>query len=142
MTDYERNLGHRWFHEVWNKGRREAIAEMFAADAVLYDGATRTVGVDGFYAFYDRMRAALSDIHVEIHDSFAEGDKVCVRWECTAKHTGEGLGMPPTGAAVRVTGMSILRVANGKMVEGWQNWDMLGLMEQIRGGARSATYIA
>jgi len=52
------------------------------------------------------------------------------------------LGIAPTDQPVYVTGISILRASNGKMVEGWQNWDMLGLMEQIRGGARSATYVA
>jgi predicted ester cyclase len=142
MTDSERDLGKRWFEQVWNQGRREAIAEMLAPDAVVHDGGIDTSGAEGFYPFYDRLRATLSDIHVEVEDTIAEGDKLCVRWLCTAKHTGDGLGIAPTGVPIRVTGISILRVANGKLVEGWQNWDMLGLMEQIRGGARSATYIA
>jgi steroid delta-isomerase-like uncharacterized protein len=142
MTDFERDLGRRWFEEVWNNGRRDAIAQMLAPGAVIHDGASDAVGADGFYAFYDRLQVALSDIHVEVQDSIAEGDKVCVRWLCTAKHTGDGLGMPATGKAVRITGISILRVAHNRLVEGWQNWDMLGLMEQIRGGARSATYIS
>ena len=49
MTDYERHLGSRWFEEVWNKGRREAIAEMLAPNAVLHEGATDTAGAEGFY---------------------------------------------------------------------------------------------
>jgi predicted ester cyclase len=56
--------------------------------------------------------------------------------------TGDGLDVTPAGKAVHVTGISILRVANGRLVEGWQNWDMLGLMEQIQTLPRSATYIA
>jgi predicted ester cyclase len=142
VTDLERDLGRRWFEEVWNQGRREAIAEMLAPGAVIHDGGTDTAGAEGFYPFYDRLRGAFSEIHVEVQDSFAEGDKICVRWSCTAKHTGDALGVAPTGAAVDVTGMSILRVANGKLAEGWQNWDMLGLMAQIGGHARAATYIA
>jgi predicted ester cyclase len=141
MTDYERNLGRRWFEEVWNKGRREAIAEMLAPEAVVHDGEIDTSGAEGFYPFYDRLQATLSDIHVEVEDTIAEGDKLCVRWLCTGRHTGDGLGIAPTGLPIRVTGISILRVANGKLVEGWQNWDMLGLMEQIHGHAKSATYI-
>jgi steroid delta-isomerase-like uncharacterized protein len=141
MTDLERDLGRRWFEQVWNQKRRDAIAEMLTPDGVIHDGGTDTKGPEGFYPFFDRIRATFPDLHIDIEDTIAEGDKVCVRWSCTAKHTGDGLGIPPTGATVHVTGISILRVAGGKLVEGWQNWDMLGLMEQIRGGGKSATYI-
>jgi steroid delta-isomerase-like uncharacterized protein len=141
MTESERGLGRRWFELVWNQGRREAIAEMLAPDAVVHDGGSDTTGADGFYPFYDRLRSTLSEIHVNVQDSFAEGDKLCVRWSCTGKHTGDGLGMAPTGVTINVTGISILRVSGGQLVEGWQNWDMLAMMEQINGLARSATYV-
>jgi len=49
--------------------------------------------------------------------------------------------MAPTGVTIHVTGISILRVSGGRIVEGWQNWDMLGMMEQINGLSRAATYI-
>jgi len=140
MTEFERDLGRRWFEEVWNKGRREAVAELLAPDAVIHDGGIDTAGLEGF-SFYERMRATLSDLHVNVEDTIAEGDKLCVRWSFTARHTGDGLGIAPTGKTVHVTGISIIRVGGGKMVEGWQNWDMLRMMEQIKGGGRSATYI-
>lgn len=142
MTQSERDLGRLWFERVWNQGHREAIAEMLLPDAVIHDGNIDAVGPDGFYPFYDRLRAALSEIHVKVQDTFAEGDKLWVRWSCTGKHTGSGLGIPPTGKTISVTGISILRVSNGRMIEGWQNWDMLGMMEQISDRAKSATYIA
>lgn len=142
MTEADRGLGARWFEEVWNKGRRAAIAEMFAPDGVLHEGNTDCVGPEGFYAFYDRLMAAFSNFHVTIQDTIAEGDRVCVRWACSCKHTGDGLGMPATQKTVHVTGMSMIRIANGRMVECWQNWDMLGLMEQIQEWNRSATYVS
>ena len=77
-----------------------------------------------------------------VHETIAEGDRVCVRWSSTGKHTGDGLGVPATGKTIEVTGISILRVAGGKIVEAWQNWDMLGMMEHIRDSGKSATYIA
>jgi predicted ester cyclase len=52
------------------------------------------------------------------------------------------LGIPASGKTVHVTGITIMRIANGKAVEGWQNWDMLGMMQQIQGGERAATYVA
>jgi predicted ester cyclase len=52
------------------------------------------------------------------------------------------MGMPPTGRTVHVTGITILRVADGKVIEAWQNWDMLGMMQQIQSeGKKAATYI-
>jgi predicted ester cyclase len=57
-------------------------------------------------------------------------------------HTGAGFGIPPTGKSLAVTGMSIVRVHGGRLVEGWQNWDMLGLMQQIQGAPMAPTYIA
>jgi steroid delta-isomerase-like uncharacterized protein len=141
MTKSERNLGERWFEEVWNRGRREAIAEMLAPTAVVHDGGADTIGPDGFYSFFERINAAFSGLHVQIHDTMAENDKVCVRWSCKASHTGEGLGVGPTGKTIQVTGISILRVRDEMVVETWQNWDMLGMLEQLNNGPRSATYI-
>lgn len=142
MTQEERDLAHRWFEEVWNKGRRDAIHEMMAPDAVLHEGGADSVGPDGFYPFFDRFNATLSEIHVTVHDTVSEGDRICTRWSFTGKHTGAGLGIPPTGKTIHVTGMGIIRVAGGKLVEGWQNWDMLGMMQQIQGTEKSATYVS
>ncbi len=121
-----------WFEEVWNKGRREAVEELLASDAVLHDGSVVTQGVKGFYAFFDRMRSAFPDIHITVRDGFSQGDKGCVRWTCRMTHTGPGMGVPATGKTIEVTGITIVRAANGKLIEGWQNWDMLQLMDQIR----------
>jgi predicted ester cyclase len=99
-------------------------------------------GPEGFYPFFDRMQAAFSDIHVTINEAIAEADKVCVRWSCTMRHTGNGLGIPPTGKNLATTGITIVHIANRKLVAGWQNWDMLGLMQQIKGEPMAPTYIA
>lgn len=142
MTESQRDLGRRWFDEVWNQGRREAIAEMFSSDGVLHDGASTTTGPEAFYEFYDRIMDTFPDTDITVEDTFAEGDKLCVRWSCTGTHTGHGLGMPPTGKRVRVTGISIMRITGSHIVEAWQNWDMLGLLEQMQGREPSPTYIA
>ncbi len=135
-------LARRWFEEVWNKQRREAIAEMLAPNSVVHEGADDAHGPAGFHPFFDRMQAAFSKIHVTVHDAIAEGDKVCVRWSCTMHHTGSGFGFPATNKQIQTTGISILRTANGKILEGWQNWDMLGLMQQIKSQPPAPTYVA
>jgi hypothetical protein len=87
MTNLERDLGRRWFEQVWNQRRREAIAEMLSPEAVIHDGGTDSIGPEGFYPFYDRLRATFPDLHIDVEDTIAEGDKVCVRWSCTGKYT-------------------------------------------------------
>lgn len=154
MTESMRSLGQRWFEQVWNQGRREAIAEMMSPQIVLHDGESTTTGPQAFYEFFDRMGATFSEMQMQVEDTLEEGDKVCIRWSCSARHTGGGLGVEPTGRQVHTTGISILRgsesgsgsgSASGsgsQVVEAWQNWDMLGLLEQIQGRGRAATYIA
>jgi len=137
----EMTLGQRWFEEVWNRGRREAIAEMMAPEAPLHEGGQTAYGPAGFYPFFDRMHASFSDMHITIEDSLVAGDKECVRWSCTMKHTGEALGLPATGKALHITGISIVRVERGLLAEAWQSWDMLGLIHQIRDEKRMWTYI-
>jgi predicted ester cyclase len=141
MPETNRELAARWFEEVWNQQRRDAIGEMLADGAPVHEGGITVHGPEGFYAFFDRMQAAFSNIHVTVKETLAEGDKVCVRWSCSLKHTGAGLGMAPTGKIVETTGITIIRVAGDKFVEAWQNWDMLGIMQQIQDRGLAATYI-
>src|SRR5579872_3395735 len=95
----------RWFEEVWNQGRREVIDELLAPDCVLHDGETDSTGPAGFKLFYDRLRAAFSDLRVTPDQVISEGDFVCLRWWVTMRHTGDGLGMPATGKHLSSTGM-------------------------------------
>jgi steroid delta-isomerase-like uncharacterized protein len=142
MSETARDLGRRWFEEVWNHGRREAIAEMMAPAGIIHDGETDSTGPEGFYPFFDRINETFSQIRVTVEDAIAEGDRACIRWSCRAKHTGTGLGLPPSGKTVQFTGITVLRASGGKVVEAWQNWDMLGMMEQIQGPSKkAATYI-
>jgi predicted ester cyclase len=142
MSEANKALAKRWFEEVWNKGRREAIPEILAPDAEIQEAGEIVKGPEGFYPFFDRMHSAFSDIHVTFQDAIAEADMVCLRWSCSMKHTGSGLGTAPTQKTLATTGMTMVRVANGRLVAGWQNWDMLGLMQQIKQEPMAPTYLA
>jgi predicted ester cyclase len=142
MSEANKQLAKRWFEEVWNKGRREAIPEILAPDAEIRESGEIVKGPEGFYPFFDRMQAAFSEIHVTFQDAIAEADMVCLRWSCSMKHTGSGLGIAPTQKTLATTGMTMVRVANGRFVAGWQNWDMLGLMQQMKQEPMAPTYIA
>ena len=65
--------------------------------------------------------AAFSDIRVELRQLIAEGDRVVARWQATGRHTQEFMGVPPSGEAVAVSGITILRCEAGRIVEGWGN---------------------
>jgi steroid delta-isomerase-like uncharacterized protein len=124
----------RWFREVWLEGKNETIYELLAPDAVLsgQTGAQEEIhGPNEFAAFADRIRNAFPDTDIVVEDVFGTDDKVAVRWSAKMIHKGDGLGVPATGKEVRITGMSIARIVNGKIVEGWDNWDRLAMLEQI-----------
>lgn len=130
-------LLHRWFEEVWNKGRAEAIEEMFAADGIAYGLGEAGVNVRGpvqYRPFFDKLRGAFPDFYLRIEDTVAEGDKVAARWTAEMTHQGDTLGLPATGKKVAVTGMTIVRVRDGKITEAWNNWDVMSLMQQINAG--------
>ena len=62
---------------------------------------------------------------------FGEGNMVATRWTGRGTHTGELMGIPPTGKQVTVVGITISRVEDGKVVEEWTNWDTLGMLQQL-----------
>lgn len=74
---------------------------------------------------------AMPNKKTKIDQIFGTGDQVVVRWTCTGTHKGPYQGIPPTNKDIKTTGISIYKLANGKVVEIWQNWDALGFMEQI-----------
>jgi predicted ester cyclase len=89
--------------------------------------------------FVERLRGAFPDIEVTIEQMIEQGDLIASRWVAQMTHEGNHLGPEPTHKRVAVTGMSIARIQNGTMVEGWNNWDMLSLMDQIGGLKPMAT---
>jgi steroid delta-isomerase-like uncharacterized protein len=135
MSDEIKSVLHRWFEEVWNKGREEAIDELFAEDGIAHgladEHGSALRGPGGFKPFFRSFRAALPDIQVVIEDCISEGDKVAARCTVRAKHMGEGLGVAASGNPVEFTGMSIVRVRGGKIVEAWNNFDFMRLFQQI-----------
>ena len=78
-----------------------------------------------------RARSAVPDATIESLDEIAEGDKVVVRWTVHGTHQGVFLGIPPTGQQLTWTGMTIYRIADGKVVEERGEEDALGLMQQL-----------
>jgi steroid delta-isomerase-like uncharacterized protein len=81
--------------------------------------------------FVERIRSAFSDIKLTVEDAFGAQDKVVVRWSGAMTHTGDGLGIPGSGKSLRITGITIARILDGQIGEGWDNWDQFAMLQQI-----------
>lgn len=135
MTEQNRALARRWFEEVWNQRRETTIDELADPQAVIHglsEGGRQLVGPEGFRAFYRGFTAAFSDFYVTVDDVLADGDKTATRVTFTGTHTGEGIGIPPTGRRVQATGIIICRWRNGRIIEGWNEFDAAGMMQQLQ----------
>lgn len=130
MSAENKVLIRRWFEEVWNRGRAAAIDEMLAGQAMIHGLGPQTMNVNAFKQFHTQYRNAFPDVRIQVDDVIAEGDKVAVRWSGTGTHQGNDLGFAASGNAVRFAGMTIGRVENGKLVEGWNVFDELGMLQQ------------
>jgi steroid delta-isomerase-like uncharacterized protein len=131
MSTENKALVRRWFEEVWNKGRAAAVDEMLASHAAIHGLGDDLQGPAGFKPFHAAYRNAFPDVSLQIDDIVAEGDIVAARWSGTGTHRGDGLGFAATGKHVRFTGMTFVRVQGGKLVEGWNNFDQLGMLQQL-----------
>jgi steroid delta-isomerase-like uncharacterized protein len=87
--------------------------------------------LEGFKQLLPTLRQAFPDALFEVEDLVAEGDKVALRVSWTATHQGEFFGIPPTITRATVTEMHMFRIADGKVVERWGEWDALGMMQHL-----------
>jgi predicted ester cyclase len=123
----------RMIDEVF-KGNLAVIDEVLAADYVKHDPAspTEVQGPEGFKQWLGTMSEPyFSQGNITVEDMIGEGDKVVVRWTWSGTHTGEFMGISPTGRQITVKGTCIHRFANGKFVESWSSYDVLGMMQQL-----------
>jgi len=124
----------RMIDEVMNQQNLAVVDELFAADYLMHDPAwpMEVKGPEGFKQWAGAMLDPyFSDSRITIEDMIAEADSVAVRWTWSATHTGEFMGIPPTGRQITVAGISIHRFSDGKFVESWVNYDSLGMMQQL-----------
>jgi predicted ester cyclase len=131
-TEENKALVRRWWEET-DKGNETIVDELCADDYIDHSPPLPGMGPgsDGVRKANAALRAAFPDtVHI-IEELIAEGDKVVTRLRGRATFTGEILGIPPTGKVVEITGISIHRIAGGKLVEHWANADQLGLMQQL-----------
>lgn len=131
-TEQNKAIIHRAVEEVFSQGKLDVVDELFAVNYISHNAppglAAGTAGIKQLVTLY---RTAFPDLHFTIEHMFAEGDKVVDHWTMYGTHQGELLGIPPTNRSIKVKGIEIDRLANGKIVENWVNFDQLGLLQQL-----------
>jgi predicted ester cyclase len=119
--------------DVWSTGDVERLDGLVAADVVHHDpydpqaaeglaGMKRTIGLN---------RGAFADMRLFVEDQVAEGDRVVTRWRAEMTHTGKIGDLAATGRRVTITGITIDRFEQGKIVEAWRSMDTLALLRAI-----------
>jgi steroid delta-isomerase-like uncharacterized protein len=129
-TDANMALVRHVFEEGFNKGSLALFDEHYA-DCVYHAPAVGELRGEAYRQFLTVLLAAFPDGRWTIQDQLAGGDKVVTRWSFTGTHRGELMGLAPTGKQVTGSGIVISRIAGGKVVEEWEEWDTLGLVQQL-----------
>ena len=126
-------LVRRYFEEAWCKGNVAAVDEFMAADYVEHPiPSGLPPGTEGLKQMTTTYRMAFPDLKMTLDDIFAEGEMVAFRWSVSGTHLGDWLGVPPTGNHVRATGITVFRIAGGKVVESWTSIDLSPTEEEQR----------
>jgi steroid delta-isomerase-like uncharacterized protein len=124
----------RFFDEVCNARNLNVADELFAANHIYHDPSVpgAELGPDGMKQTISAYQRAFNDAHWAVEETIAAGeDKVVTRWTGKGTHTAELQGISPTGKKVTVPGIWIHRIAGGKIVESWNVWDTLGMLQQL-----------
>lgn len=129
----QKNVIRRVFDELWNKNDFSLVDQVYAADYVAHiAGAPRDIeGPEQFKQFVALHGVLTSELCFSIEDQIAEGDRVATRWISTAIPTSGLASAPGDGQKVEVAGISIHRFADGKIVESWDNWDLLTIQQAL-----------
>lgn len=128
-TPSPKEVGTRWFQEVWNQRNTNLVPELMAPHAVAHlEGGQDIVGHNQFLLYQEAILSALPDLQIEVLNCLSDGDDACVLWNARAIHSGAGMGLAPTGKAVSFRGITWIRVVDGKITEGWDCWNQGSLM--------------
>lgn len=126
-----KHIIHRYFEDWGNHGDTKAADELMAANVTLRNPPAVLHRLEEYKQGMAAFHAAFPDLHFTVEELVAEGDKVVVRWSLRGTQLGDYQGRPPTGRAVSVTGMSLFRLADGKIQEITVSMDRLGLSRQL-----------
>jgi steroid delta-isomerase-like uncharacterized protein len=132
MTPEENKTLVRRFYEEIDKGNIDAMDQLVAEDYIDHNPApfVAATGLEGLKQSFKIFEKATPGYHI-IEDQIAEGDRVVTRLTSIGKHDGDLPGAPRTGNEMKMTSITIHRIANGKLAEKWSEKDTIALLTQL-----------
>jgi steroid delta-isomerase-like uncharacterized protein len=129
--DERRDLIRRANEEMWNEGNLEVCDEVFAENCSFHDPSFEVNGVAGMKEQVRGLRAAQPDLHMQSHEILIDGDLSAGRFTMGGTASGGFRGLPATGKSYVMTGMTISKWHEDRIVEQWVNYDLLGALQQV-----------
>ena len=130
-----KSIVRRLYEEVWNMRRLEVIDELISpSHALQIADATHPetgIGPEAYARIIVEFVTAFPDVKFTVLDLIAENDKVVACWNISGTHQGVFRGLAPTGKKISVDGSTVNQLANGKIMDSYVSWDLLGLMQQL-----------
>lgn len=131
MSEENKALARRSW-EIVSQRDPDALEEVYAADSVLHEPDQDLQGLEEVKQYLSMYVSAFPDLNATVDDVIAEGDQVVTRWTLRGTHQGEieEFG-PPTGRQIELEGLTLHRVEDGKIVEEWERYDNLSVLQQL-----------
>jgi predicted ester cyclase len=131
LTKQNKAIVCRFIDEAYNKRNLTVGDEVLAANVVIHVSNSEIQGLWGWKQYANIFLAGFSDIDISVKDTLAEGDRIVANWTCQGTHTGELLGIAPTGKKATWTGIAIYRLVGDKIQEVWVWNDIWSMMRQL-----------
>ena len=125
-------VARRFGEEVWGEGDLQAADDVLAEDFIEHNPVPgQAPGREGHKQVLQLWRTAFRDLTLTVDDVFAVGDRAALRWTARGTHAADLMGMPATGREVTLTGIDILRIVDGKIVERWGEFNGIEMLQQL-----------
>lgn len=131
MSKANEATARRWFETIWNQKRADLIEEFTTPDGVSHTESGDVHSADEFRQLHAQFISAFPDLLLTVEETVADDTNVVVRWRATGTHTGHGMGKPATGKPISFRGMTWIKFRDGKMAEGFDSWNLGGLMQRL-----------
>jgi steroid delta-isomerase-like uncharacterized protein len=132
MSQANKDILRRFYAEFWNAGNADAIDALVADDFVDHQAVPgMPTGKAGFADLIRLWHTGFPDMSETVEDLIAEGDRVVGRFTFRGTHTGEFMGIPPTGRKVSMTGIDIVRIRDGQIAEFWYAEQLHDMLRQL-----------
>ena len=131
MSEANKALIRRLLRECFNQHNADLYPEFYSEPFVQHTPAMGKLGAEQHRQLLISLFAAFPDSHWTVVDQIGEGEKVVTRWTLVATHLGAFMGIAPSGRQLISGGVCIDHIVDGKIVEEWEEWDTLGMMQQL-----------